>query len=139
MLWRLKRFAGSCFRHRGAHQQLHLVIFGKQIETVAIAARTDMQIDIISQRARGDNRILLVFCSQMRKPVVGFGVNYGTFFNPADFVFLSLYAEKPATVFQDFELLPVHHLAHAVRHRGDAVLKVHLSDGDVDGFMPLMA
>jgi hypothetical protein len=41
-------------------------------------------------------------------------------------------------MFQNFQLLPIGNLADVVGYGGDAVLKVHLSGRDVDGFMPLV-
>ena len=90
-------------------------------------------------RARRDHRILLVFRPHMRKAVVGFGINYGPLFDPADFVFVGLHLEKPASVFQDLERLPVHNCANAVGYGCHSIVKVHLPGRNIDGLMLLVA
>ena len=96
-----------------------------------------MQVHFIPQRARRDNRILLVTRSHMLKRVKRLGIDHSPFFNPADLVLIGLDAEKPPAVFQHFERLSVNNLAYAIRYRGDAVVKVHLPGRNVDRLMRL--
>ena len=98
-----------------------------------------MQIDVVAQRTRCDHRILLMLRSQVRKAVVGLGVDDGALFDPADFVLLRLHPQKSASVFEDFERLPVHNFAYAIGYGCNAIMKVHLPGGDVDRLMQFVA
>jgi hypothetical protein len=42
-------------------------------------------------------------------------------------------------VLEDFERLPVHNFADAIRYGGNAVVKIHLPGGDIDSLMQFVA
>ena len=77
-------------------------------------------------------------CSQVRESVIGFRVNDGALFDPANLVFVGLDPQEPASVFQHLKRLPVDDLSHTVGYGRNAVVKIHLSGGNVDSLMPLM-
>jgi hypothetical protein len=98
-----------------------------------------MQIDVIAQRTGRDNRVLLMIGSKMRECVVGFGINDRTLFDPANFVLLGLDPQEPAAVLQDLKRLPVDDFANSVGYGSNAVVKVHLSRGNIDRLLLLVA
>ncbi|MGA3333838.1 MAG: hypothetical protein ABSC62_06700 [Terracidiphilus sp.] len=66
---------------------------------------------------------------------MGLGVDHRSVFNPADLVLTRLDSKKAPAMLQDFERLPVYHLAHAVGNRGDAIVQVRFANGNVNRFM----
>jgi hypothetical protein len=66
-------------------------------------------------------------------------VDDGALFDPADFVFFALHPQKPASVFEDFERLPIHNFADPVGYGRNTIFEISLPDGDIDRLMPFMA
>jgi hypothetical protein len=126
-------------RNRGARQQLHLRIACQQIQMFRLASRQQVQIEIVAQHGGGCHRVFRVLAVQLREPVKRSGVDHRPLFNPADLVLGGLHLEKPPPVFQHFERLAVHHLAHAIRDGGHAVAQVHLAHAHIDRVVMLVA
>ena len=76
--------------------------------------------------------------SKMRKAVVSLGIDDGSLLDPADFVLFGLDPQKPASVFEDFEWLPIRNFADAVGYSCNAIFEVSLPSGDIDGLMPFV-
>jgi len=81
-----------------------------------------VHIEIVAQNGRCGHGIVLMRFGQLREPVVSLAVDHGPLFNPADLVLFGFYLEKASAVLQNLERLPVHHLGHALRDRGHAVV-----------------
>jgi hypothetical protein len=139
MLDRLRRCAGSGFRHGRANQELNLVVFGKQVEAIGVPTGTDVQVDVVAEAACGHHRILLVLLGELGESVVVLGVDDGALFDPANFVSSGLYAEKPAAMLENFEGFAVCDHTNAIGDGGNAVVKVHLPCGDIDSLVLLVA
>jgi hypothetical protein len=60
------------------------------------------------------------------------GVDHRMLFNPADLVFLRSNFQESPSVLEHFELLAIHHLGHAIRNRGDAIVQIHLPRGNIN-------
>ena len=103
-----------------------------------IAAGRDVQINVVADRSCGHDRILFVLGGELNKGIAGLGVDNGALFNPADLVLLGSDLEEAPAAFEDFELLPVHHLGHAIGDGGYPVVEVHLAGGDVHRLVPLL-
>ena len=90
-----------------------------------------MQINVIADNTGGHYRVLLMRLRKLRKCLIALGVDHCPFFNPTDLVLLRLDFQKPSSVFQNFQLLSIHHLCHAIGNCGNAVMKVHLPGGHI--------
>ena len=97
-----------------------------------------MQIDVVAENGGGDHRILFVLVGKLIEGTESFAVDHGSLFNPADLVLLGLYLQKAAAMLEYIEGLAVDHFGHAIGDSGHTVMQVHLPDGNVDGFVPLM-
>jgi hypothetical protein len=80
-----------------------------------------------------------MLCSQAREAFVSFGVDDSSLFDPADFVLFGLHPKEPASVLEDFKRLSVHNFADAIGYGRNAIVKVHLPSGDIDGLMRFVA
>jgi hypothetical protein len=103
-----------------------------------LAARQVVEIDIVTNGGCGNDRVLLVLRGKLRKSVVRLGVDHSMFLDPANLVFLSLDLEEAAAMLQDFKLLPIDHLGHAIGYSGHTIMEVHLARGDVDRLMQFL-
>jgi len=97
-----------------------------------------VQINVVADNGGGHDRVLFVLRGELDERVGSFGIDYGVLFNPADLVLLSLDLEKAAAALEDFKLLAVRHLGHAIGDSGYPVMKVHLASRDVHRLMQLM-
>jgi len=103
-----------------------------QIIVLRVATGQDVEINVVADHSAGHHDVLFVLVRELDKQVVGFGVDDGAVFNPADLVLLGPDLEEAAAVFQDIEGLAVGDLGHAIRDGGYSVLEVHLPGGDID-------
>ena len=79
-----------------------------------LAARKQVHGEVVAQSRRGRYGIAFVLFGKLHEAVVGLAVDNGVFFNPPDLVFFRLDLEKAPPALQNFERLPVHHLAHPI-------------------------
>jgi hypothetical protein len=79
-----------------------------------------------------------VIFGEFREFLVGLIVDDGAFFNPADFILLRLHFEKPAVVFENFELLAVGHQTYALTYGSKAVVQITLPRGHINSVVLLM-
>ena len=102
-----------------------------------VAAGQDVEIDVVANNGGGHHNVLFMLVRKLDKQVVGFGVDDGAVFNPADLVFLGSDLEEAAAVFEYIERLAVCDLGYAIGDGGYPVVEVHLAGGDIDRLVQL--
>ena len=118
---------------------MNLAVFRKQIEPVGIAARADVKIDIVTQASGRNHGVLFVLGGQLRKGVVGLGIDDRPLLDPAHLVLLSFDFQEATPVLEYFELLAVRYLPYSIRNSSHAIVQIHLACGNVYHLVLLVA
>ncbi len=132
--WGGLRDAGSWRKRllqRCACEQLQLFALGESIETVGVAARFGVHVDLVAYDGIGNDGVSLMLLFQGLELVEDLLGGDGLLVDPALLALGGLHLHKAAAVFEDFELVAVVDGCCAIGDGGYAVAQKRLLRRDV--------
>ncbi len=105
---------------------------------LGVAAGPDVQIEVVAQRSRGNDGVLLVLAGKLVEGIEYHAVDHRMLLDPADFVLGSLDLEEAAAMLKHFKLFAVGDFSHAIGDGGHPVAQIHLPCGNIHRIVPVV-